>query len=169
MASIMGLSSSLLHLFNHALIKAGLFMAVGCIFIRIGSVNIEDMKGLGKAMPITMSAFIAGGFGLIGFPLTAGFISKWYFIQSAIEKEWWLSIAAILISSLLAVIYVWRVVETAYFQSRDENDKIAEEAPWSMLLPMWILIFLSFYFGINGTLTTDIAIGGAEALLGGVQ
>jgi multicomponent Na+:H+ antiporter subunit D len=169
MASVMGISAGLLHLFNHALIKAGLFMAMGCIFMRIGSVNIEDMKGLGRAMPLTMSAFIAGGFGLIGVPLTAGFISKWYFIQSAIEKDWWFSIAAILISSLLAVIYVWRVVETAYFHSRDKNDEIVKEAPWSMLLPMWILIFLSFYFGINGTLTTGLAIGGAEALLGGVQ
>jgi multicomponent Na+:H+ antiporter subunit D len=169
MASFMGITASLLHLFNHALIKSSLFMAMGCIFLRVGSVKINDMKGLGKIMPFTMSAFLVGGFGLIGVPLTAGFISKWNFIQSAIEKGWWISIAAILITSLLAVIYVWRVVETAYFQSRMESDQKVTEAPWSMLLPMWMLIFLSIYFGINGTLITEIAISGANVLLGSMQ
>ena len=169
MGSIYGIAAGIVHLFNHAIIKAGLFMAMGCIFLKIGTVKIENMKGLGKAMPKTMAAFVAGGLGLIGVPLTAGFISKWYFIQSAIEKGWWLSIISILISSLLAVVYIWRIVEVAYFQSRDENLHTISEAPWSMLAPMWVLIFLSFFFGINGTFTLDIALGGAEALIGGVK
>jgi len=169
MASVLGMSAGIVHLFNHALIKAGLFMAMGCIFLRIGSVQIDDMKGLAKVMPVTMAAFVAGGFGLIGVPLTAGFISKWYLLQAAIEKGWWLAIAAILISSLLAIIYIWRVVETAYFQDRDENAPTISEAPWSMLIPMWTLIGVSFYFGIHATQTMDVAIGAAEALLGGIQ
>tara|TARA_B100001996_G_C18274133_1_gene444323 strand:- start:18 stop:581 length:564 start_codon:yes stop_codon:yes gene_type:complete len=169
MGSIYGIAAGIVHLFNHAIIKAGLFMAMGCIFLKIGTVKIENMKGLGKAMPKTMAAFVAGGLGLIGVPLTAGFISKWYFIQSAIEKGWWLSIISILISSLLAVVYIWRIVEVAYFQPRDENLHTISEAPWSMLAPMWVLIFLSFFFGINGTFTLDIALGGAEALIGGVK
>ena len=101
--------------------------------------------------------------------LTAGFISKWYLLQAAIEKGWWLAIAAILISSLLAIIYIWRVVEAAYFQPRDKNAATVSEAPWSMLAPMWILIALSLFFGVQATLTMDIATGAAEALLGGIQ
>jgi len=169
MASVFGIAASLVHLFNHALIKAGLFMAIGCIYYQIGSVKIEDMKGLGRLMPLTMSAFVAGGLGLIGVPLTAGFISKWYLLQSAIEKGWWISIIAILLSSLLAIVYIWRVVEAAYFQSRNETAQSVSEAPWSMLAPMWILIVVSFFFGINGTVTMNIAIGGAKTLLGGMQ
>ena len=169
MASVFGLAAGIVHLFNHALIKAGLFMALGCIFLRIGSVKIEDMKGLGKAMPVTMAAFVAGGFGLIGVPLTAGFISKWYLLQAAIEKGWWLAIIALLISSLLAIIYVWRVVEAAYFQDRDKKAPAVSEAPVSMLVPMWVLIGASIYFGINATMTMDVAIGAAEALIGGIQ
>jgi multicomponent Na+:H+ antiporter subunit D len=169
MASVLGMSAGIVHLFNHALIKAGLFMVMGCIYLRTESVKIDDLKGLAKVMPVTMAAFVAGGFGLIGVPLTGGFISKWYLLQAAIEKGWWLAIIAILISSLLAIIYIWRVVEAAYFQDRDENAPAVSEAPWSMLAPMWMLIGVSFYFGIHATLTMDVAIGAAEALLGGIQ
>jgi len=169
MASVLGMAAGIVHLFNHAMIKAGLFMVMGCIFLRTGSVKIDDMKGLAKVMPVTMAAFVAGGFGLIGVPLTAGFVSKWYLLQAAIEKGWWPAVVAILISSLLAVVYIWRVVEAAYFQPRDKKAATVSEAPWSMLAPMWILIALSLFFGVQATLTMDIATGAAEALLGGIQ
>ncbi|NQV83252.1 MAG: monovalent cation/H+ antiporter subunit D family protein [Rhodospirillales bacterium] len=169
MASVLGLAAGIVHLFNHALIKAALFMVMGCIYLRNGSVKIEDMKGLAKVMPWTMAAFVVGGFGLIGIPLTGGFISKWYLLQAAIEKGWWLAIIAILVSSLLAIIYIWRVVEAAYFQTRDKKAAAISEAPWSMLVPMWVLIAVSLFFGTHATLTMDVAIGAAEALLGGIQ
>ena len=77
--------------------------------------------------------------------------------------------AAILISSLLAVIYVWRVVEAAYFKPPPKGAAEVGEAPLSMLVPMWVMIGMSYYFGIDATLTLDIATGAAETLLGGVQ
>ena len=64
-------------MFNHALMKGALFLAVGCIVLRLHSSRLEDMAGLGKRMPVTSFAFVLGGLGLIGVPLTAGFISKW--------------------------------------------------------------------------------------------
>ena len=76
------------------------------------------MAGLGKRMPWTMAAFVAGGLSLIGVPLTAGFVSKWYLILAALERDWWWAAALILVSSLLAIIYVWRVIEAAYFRPR---------------------------------------------------
>ena len=169
MASVIGMTAGLVHLFNHALMKGGLFMVMGCVFFRLSSVQVEDMDGLAKRMPLTMAAFVAGGFGLIGMPLTAGFISKWYLIQAALEKGWWAAVAAILISSLLAVIYVWRVVEAAYFKPPPKGAAEVGEAPLSMLVPMWVMIGMSYYFGIDATLTLDIATGAAETLLGGVQ
>jgi NADH:ubiquinone oxidoreductase subunit 2 (subunit N) len=67
-------------------------------------------------MPWTMAAFVAGGLSLIGVPLTVGFISKWYLVLAAIELGWWPVVAVIIVGSLLAVIYIWRVVEVAYLQ-----------------------------------------------------
>jgi len=168
-ATVTGLAASIIHLFNHALMKGGLFMAMGCIALRIGSVEIGAFNGLGKRMPATMAAFVAGGLSLVGVPLTVGFVSKWYLIQAALERGWWFAVAAILVSSLLALIYVWRVVEAAYFQARPKNAPAVSEAPLSMLVPMWALIGASIYFGIDATMTMDIATGAAETLLGGIQ
>jgi multicomponent Na+:H+ antiporter subunit D len=169
MASVIGMTAGLVHLFNHALMKGGLFMVMGCVFFRLSSVQVEDMEGLAKRMPLTMAAFVAGGFGLIGMPLTAGFISKWHLIQAALEKGWWGAVAVILVSSLLAVIYIWRVVEAAYFKPPPKGAAEISEAPLSMLVPMWVMIGMSYYFGIDATLTLDITTGAAETLLGGIQ
>ena len=72
----------------------------------------------------------------------------------------------IVMSSLLAVIYVWRVVEVIYFRPSSEIAKDAKEAPLSMLIPAWVLISASIYFGIDATSTLDVAFAAARTLLG---
>jgi multicomponent Na+:H+ antiporter subunit D len=167
MASVTGLTASILHLFNHAMIKGSLFMVMGCVMYRVGSVEIESMRGLAKKMPWTMAAFVAGGFSLIGLPLTVGFISKWYLILGALEGDWWpwWPVAGlVLVTSLMAVVYIWRVVEVAYFQ--DSPDEAITEAPLALLIPTWVLILANFYFGIDGTFTSELAGNAARALIG---
>jgi multicomponent Na+:H+ antiporter subunit D len=116
MASVAGLTAAITHLFNHALMKGALFLALGAVAFRIGSTRIRDLEGLGHAMPWTMSAFALGGLSLIGVPLTAGFIGKWYLIVAALEQGWWWVAAIVLGTSLIAVMYVWRIVEAAWFR-----------------------------------------------------
>ena len=168
-ASTTGLTAGIVHLFNHAMIKGGLFLALGCIFLRIGSVRLEAFQGLGKRMPLTMFSFVLGGLSLIGVPLTVGFISKWYLVQAALEQDNWFLAAVVLVGSLLALIYIWRVVEVAYFRPAPGGDEAAkvEEAPLSMLIPTWVLIGASFYFGIDTSLTVGVARRAAEYLIGG--
>lgn len=166
MASVTGLTAGILHLFNHALMKSALFLAVGAIFYRIGTVRLTAMSGIGRQMPWTMAAFVLGGFSLIGVPLTVGFISKWYLIVGALEQGWWPVAVLMLVSSLLAVIYIWRVVETAYFgPSIGDHDEVGE-APLSLLIPTWALVIANLYFGIDATLTAGVAGRAAEFLLG---
>jgi len=167
--TVNGVAAGIIHLFNHAMMKGGLFMVLGAVMYRIGSVHLHDMAGLGKKMPLTMAAFVGGGLSLIGVPLTVGFVSKWYLIQAALEKGWWPVAALIVISSLMAVIYVWRVVEVIYMQPAGPAAENATEAPLSLLIPTWILIGAAVYFGIDATTTLDVAIAAAEALLGGAR
>ena len=68
--------------------------------------------------------------------------------------------------SLLAVIYMWKLVETAYFNRVDASELVVREAPLQLLVPTWILIGASLYFGINTELTIGAAGNAAEWLLG---
>lgn len=167
LVSVTGLTASLVHLFNHAVMKGALFLALGGIVYRLGSCELDDLRGIGQRMPVTMAAFVAGGLSLIGVPLTVGFVSKWYLVLAALEHGWWPVAVLILLGSLIAVAYVWKVVEAAYFQEPSEATAQATEAPLSMLIPTWILIGATFYFGISSSVTVDIARRGAEVLMAG--
>ena len=161
-----GAMASILHLFNHAIIKGALFLVLACVFYRIGSTKVEDMAGLGKAMPFTMAAFVVAGFSLVGIPLTSGFVSKWFLINAALEKGWWIVAVAILAASLLAVIYFWKVIETAYFRPRPAGAAVISEAPLLMQVPLWLLVGANIYFGTNTDLSVGTARRAAEVLLG---
>ncbi len=164
--SVTGLTAGIIHLFNHALIKAALFMAVGCVYYRTRSMQLDDMAGLGKEMPWTFAAFVGAGLSIIGLPLTVGFVSKWYLIQAALERGMWPVAVLVLITSVMALIYIWKVVEVAYIRSAPEDRAPIREAPLAMLIPMWVLVAANFYFGINAGLTADIAGRAARSLLG---
>ncbi len=169
LATATGLTAALVHLFNHAVMKAALFLALGAVVYRVGGARLSDLQGLGRAMPLTMAAFVAGGLSLIGVPLTAGFISKWYLVLGAIEAGLWPIAVLVLIGSLLAVIYVWRVVETVYMRPRAAGATTVSEAPWHMLLPIWVLVAANVWLGIDTDLTVGTAGGIAAELLGGGQ
>ncbi len=167
-ATVTGLTGGIIHMFNHALMKGTLFMALGAVALKTGSVMIDDLAGIGKRMPLTMAAFLVGGFSLIGIPLTVGFVSKWVLIQAALEEGLWPIAVLILLSSLLAVVYVWRVVEVAYFRPSPAGTTLkgVSEAPMSMLIPLWTLAGASLWLGIDATWTMEVARGAAASLLG---
>jgi len=121
-------------------------------------------------MPLTCLAFIIAGLGLVGVPLTAGFISKFTLIEASMDRGWWQIAVLILVSSLMAVVYVGRVIEVMLFrQSRQSTPAVSgyAEAPLSMLAPMYLLIAIGLYFGINGDATLSLAGEAARQLLGG--
>jgi multicomponent Na+:H+ antiporter subunit D len=165
-ATVTGLAATMLHVFNHALMKGALFMVLGAIVFRKGIASIDSVRGLGKQMPWTMAAFVAGGLSLIGVPLTVGFVSKWYLISAALEKGLWPIAILIVLSSLLAAIYIWRVVEAAYLDETPAGADKVTEAPLAMLLPTYLLIVANIYFGIDAGLTTRVATAAAKLLIG---
>ncbi|MGB5708482.1 MAG: proton-conducting transporter membrane subunit, partial [Arenicellales bacterium] len=166
LVSTTGLTATLLHLFNHALMKGALFLSMGAVCYRLGNTLIDNMDGIGRQMPWTMGAFVAGGLSLIGVPLTVGFISKWYLILAALEKGWWPIAVIVVLGSLIAVIYVWRVVEAAYLHQRPDQSVTVVEAPASLLVPTWILVLANYYFGIDASFTTGFTSSAATTLFG---
>jgi len=164
-ASASGLTASLIHVFNHALMKGALFMAVGSIIYRIGACRMDNIQGLGRQMPWTFAAIVVGSLSLIGVPGTAGFISKWYLVLAALNQQAWIAVVIILIGSLLAVVYMGKVIEALYFKPATEKNLSVKEAPMLLLAPTWVLVVANIYFGLNTELTVGIA-GQAVQVLG---
>ena len=157
------LEASFVFIFQHALAKCAIFMALGCIAYRQASLNIEACRGIAKRMPWTMAAFTIAAMGLIGVPLTGGFISKWLLASAALQADYWLIAFFISIVSLMAALYVWRVLEAAYLKAPPEGaPPQREEAPLSMLLPLWITALASVYFGLDTRLPINAALKTAE-------
>ena len=166
LASMTGLTAAILHLFNHALMKGALFMTLGAVFYKMNTVQLGDLNGIGRRMPLTMGAFVIGGLSLVGVPLTVGFISKWYLVVAALEQQWWWLVVILIAGSLLALIYIWRVVEVAYLKPAPAGCATRNEAPLSLLIPTWILIAGNIYFGIHTSLTVDVAESASTMLFG---
>ena len=161
-----GLMATLLHLFNHALMKSALFLALGAVMYRIGSVQLSQFQGLGRQMPFTMAAIVAGGLSLIGVPLTVGFVSKWYLVLAALENGWWPVAVLILLGSLLAIVYIWRIVEAAYFNEPPAGREAVAEAPLGFLIPVWLLVSANIYFGMDTRLSVQVAQAASQSLFG---
>jgi multicomponent Na+:H+ antiporter subunit D len=167
LATAAGVSASVLHLFNHALMKGALFLALGAVAYRLGSMNLRDFAGLSWRMPWTMAAIVIGGLSLIGVPPTVGFTSKWYLVLALIERGWWPLAVIVLIGSVLALVYVWRLVEVAYLQRPAADAPAPREAPLSMLAPIWLLVGANIYFGVDTHLSVGSAQRVAALLMGG--
>jgi multicomponent Na+:H+ antiporter subunit D len=164
-----GLTGGIVHLFNHAVAKGAIFLLLGCVALRIGQPTIERMAGLGRRMPLTAAGLTIGGLSLIGIPGTVGFVSKWYLVLAALERGWWWLAALVLASSLLAVVYVWRLVETCYFREPPDGLDRSDEAPTSMLLPALLLAAACIYFGLDTSWTVGTASLAGESLLEGLR
>ncbi|MBI3434296.1 MAG: monovalent cation/H+ antiporter subunit D family protein, partial [Proteobacteria bacterium] len=164
-----GLTGGLVHLFNHALMKATLFLALGAVFFRLGTVKLDDLAGVGRRMPLTMGAFAVAGFALIGTPGTAGFISKWYLALGALDRGWWVIVFALVASSLISVVYVGRVIEVVWFRPALSTNAQASDPPLSMLAPILALAAATIYFGLDTSLTVGVVDGAVKTLLGGLK
>ena len=169
LANATGLTGALVHLFNHAMIKGGLFFAVGGIALTAGAVKTSELAGIGRRMPLTMAAFVIAGLSLVGVPGTVGFVSKWYLVLGAFEAGLWWVAFLVLITSLMAVVYLGRFVEIAYFREPTGGAAAASDPPLSMLVPTWILVVACVVFGLNAELTAGTAGMAADVLIEGLR
>jgi multicomponent Na+:H+ antiporter subunit D len=152
-----GLLGAVAHLSNHTIMKGCLFMAAGAFIYKYGLWDIRDFEGLGKKMPYASAAFTLAAISMIGVPPSAGFVTKLFLILAALHStEVFLSyayvfVAVILLSSLLNIVYFWRVIERMYFVKAEEalNGGVQEgDAPLSMLMPMVLLAALCMVVGM---------------------
>ncbi len=160
-----GLIASIVHLFNHAFIKGALFMCMACLLSSMHTTRLTNLAGAAQRMPWTCAAFVVAGLALIGVPLTSGFISKWYLVTAILDKDWWWLAVIVLFTSLLAVIYIWRVIEQMYFKKSDDKYAHCKEATPMLLFCTWLMTLITIYFGIDSRYPVEMATLAAEALI----
>lgn len=154
LANSLGLIGAVLHVMNHALMKACLFLVAGNFRTRLGHSDISRFtNSLRKQMPWTTAAFTVAALSMVGLPPTVGFFSKWYLALGTIKNSNWIFLAVILISSLLNAVYFFRILEKIYLRSPDperkeeKNIKRAEVFS-SMLIPTIILAVAILVIGL---------------------
>jgi len=139
LANTMGLTGTILHIVNDALMTLCLFLAAAAIASRTGSLAFDSFDGLYRRMPVTMAAFTVGAFSMIGVPPTCGFFSKWYLVLGGIEAGQWGYVAALIFSSLVNAVLFFRLIEIAYFRGDAHGGhgvSRLEEAPALMVSPL---------------------------------
>ena len=151
-STVLGLTPALMHLLNHAVIKGAMFMAA-CAFIhKFNLWDIRRFEGLGRRMPLTCLSFLLASLAMIGMPPSAGFVTKWYLILAILDARKYALIGVIFLSTLLMIIYFWRVVEMMYIrvgpQEKASKGMQTDEIPVSMLTPCLSLGLLTFGVGI---------------------
>jgi len=156
-----GMTGAILHIVNDALMTLCVFLVAGNIVYKLKGYAFDDLKGLYRKMPFTMTAFTVGILSMIGVPPTCGFFSKWYLILGAIRAEHWVFMGALLFSSLVNAVLFFRIIEIAFFEpftdhhahGYDHQPEPIDEAPLSMVVPLWIVAAALVIVGIY---TSDI-------------
>ena len=162
-----GLTGSLLHMVNHALMKAALFMCAGVLLIRTGAEKLEDLRGLGRRMPLTAATLTIAACSITGIPLTIGFISKWHIALGAVEAGMWPAVVVILAGSALTAVYFWKLIEPFFSSPAGEAEAGNAAAAGEAALPAAVLAALGIALGFAAHLSAG-AEKAAALLLGGL-
>jgi formate hydrogenlyase subunit 3/multisubunit Na+/H+ antiporter MnhD subunit len=119
---------ALLHVVAHAFMKITLFFAAGLIYVETGEKYVSDIAGVGKRLPLAMVAFAVTAAGLVGFPLVAGFVSKFHLVLGAAESVHPAFVAAFLVAGVLKLLYFWPIIYGAFFGDRDRSTAASRHA-----------------------------------------
>ena len=135
-----GVQASLLQMVFHALAKDTLFLAAGAIIFSTNCTRVDQLRGIGRRMPVTMWCFTLAALSLIGIPPMAGFVSKWYLLTASLEAPIQAfgvaGLVVLVVSALLTAGYLLPVVTEGFFPGRDfitERREVGVQMTWPMI------------------------------------
>ena len=179
----LSVKGGLIHILAHTAMKGLLFLTTGAFIHQAGILKIEDLKGIGKRMPVTAFAFSISALSMIGLPPFIGFISKWFLALGSLKAinagTYWgglglISLLILLVSSLLNLVYYGPVVISFWLgegvEIKTEHPQVSEkrivgenDPPLTMLIPLIILMAGVIIYGIFPILPPLNTIGGILA------
>jgi formate hydrogenlyase subunit 3/multisubunit Na+/H+ antiporter MnhD subunit len=123
-------------LLSHALAKAGMFLAAGNILYSAGHDRIQDLDRIAQRLPLSLAAFAIAGVSILGLPPSGGFIAKWLMVEASLKSGQWWWAATLILGSLLAAAYVFRVVGQAFTlaEAPHTSKPVPAAMEWTALL-----------------------------------
>jgi NADH-quinone oxidoreductase subunit L len=151
-AGIGAYANGMFHLMTHAFFKALLFMAAGIVIHALsGEQDIRNMRGIGRRLPWTKWAFLAGSLALVGLPPFGGFFSKDSIIAAALHAHWYGVVfwVVALVGTFLTGLYTFRLYFIVFAGEPKVEPHLhnGKEGPLTMLVPVGILTVLAVIGG----------------------
>ncbi|PIS27553.1 MAG: hypothetical protein COT43_10000 [Candidatus Marinimicrobia bacterium CG08_land_8_20_14_0_20_45_22] len=166
-----GVTGGLYQMVSHTFGKALLFLSVGYMIYRTGSMEISSLEGIGKKMPLTTLFFTIGAFSIVGLPPFIGFASKFMIIRAALDKGgllFLLLIGIVLFGTVIEGGYFFKLIQIMYFKGTRKIEK-KDDSPVTALIPMFILAGLIILIGMCPNLIMKILDPAASELLDKVE
>ena len=153
-----GLRASFYHVLSHGLMKTALFLSVGEIIYYKKTRQVDDFDGMGFIMPVAMSVFAIAGFGMIGLPLTSGFISKLYLATASLDANQVIFVVVLIVSSLLNAFYYLPIIIRGFLRNEKYHYRLVsiEDTPSTMIAPLIVLGVLIIFVGVFPNLIMNL-------------
>jgi len=148
--SFEGLRAAFFHILSHGLMKTALFLSAGEIIFYKKTRQVDDFDGIGFIMPVAIGVFSIAAFGMIGLPMTSGFISKLYLGMAVLDSNQMIFLVILIISSLLNAIYYLPIIILAFLKNEKYHYRMTsiEHTPRTMITPLIVLGILIITVGI---------------------
>ena len=147
-------NGAMLQFLAHAFAKCALFMMAGLMISLSGSINVKDLKGLGKKYPLLFWCFTICSLSMIGIPPTGGFLGKWYLIEGSLNSGFyyftWVGPIFLMLSALLTAGYLLPIVLEGFFPKGGYVDDGKEKVkyPLNVTVSIIVLTVLAVLVGI---------------------
>ena len=153
-----GTAGGLMHVLNHALAAAMIFLSFSAVIYRTKTTKISELGGLIHRMPITFVVYLVAIISLAGIPPMSGFVSKWMIFQALVRKGMFLTAFTVFFGSIGSFLYVFRPLAGVFLGQLPDRYKNVREVPWQMILPMVFLVLLTILYGVlPSTILGEIA------------
>ena len=154
----MGITGALLQIVFHALAKDALFLCAGSIIFATGCTRVDELKGIGRRMPVTMWCFAIASLSLIGIPPMGGFFTKYELAMGALATGSALAtvgVVTLMVSALLTAFYLLPIVAAAFFPGRNFDAGERCEVEKKMMIPQIVFAGLTILGMLSHELLSD--------------
>ncbi|MEA3287268.1 MAG: proton-conducting transporter membrane subunit [Candidatus Marinimicrobia bacterium] len=131
----------------HGIFKSMLFMGVGSVFHQTGSLDLNELTGLIRKMPLSFVTVLMGIITVSGVPPLGGFVGKWMLYESLLTSGHYFLVAVTFISSTAAFLYLYRLIFSIFLGQEEKEYEHVREVSWVMWVPMLILAGLTMLAG----------------------